>query len=95
MKYYYAVINCNTIQTAEKLYNEYNNYEFELTNIRLNLAFIPDSLVFPQEVKEVAKQLPTDYEFKSLNRLNRALNHTKVNLTWDETDPKRMKKIID
>jgi hypothetical protein len=47
MKYYYAVIHCNTKATAEKLYNEYNNFEFELTNIRLNLAFIPDSLTFP------------------------------------------------
>jgi hypothetical protein len=48
MKYFYAVIHCNTPQTAEILYNEYNNYEFELSNIKLNLAFIPDSLEFPQ-----------------------------------------------
>ena len=47
MKYYYAVIHCNSHETAEKIYNEYNNFEFELSNIRLNLAFIPDSLVFP------------------------------------------------
>lgn len=92
MKYYYAVIHCNTTKTAEKLYNEYNNFEFELTNIRLNLAFIPDSLVFPQAVKELATQVPPDYEFKAVDRLNRALNHTKVTLTWDETDPKRLRK---
>ena len=92
MKYYYAVIHCNTTHTAEKLFSEYNNFEFELTNIRLNLAFIPDSLVFPQEVKEVATSVPADYQFKSVDRLNRALNHTKVNLTWDETDPKRQRK---
>ena len=67
MKYYYAVINCNTIQTAEKLYNSYNNYEFELTNTRLNLALIPDSLVFPQEVKELAKHLPSDKSSMSSN----------------------------
>ena len=92
MKYYYAVIHCNSKATSEKLYNEYNNFEFELTNIRLNLAFIPDSLTFPQEVKEFATQVPSDYSFKGLDRLNRALNHTKVNLTWDETDPKRIRK---
>jgi hypothetical protein len=92
MKYFYAVIYCNSTTTAEKIYNEYNNYEFELSNIRLNLAFIPDSLIFPQEVKEVATSVPGEYEFKAFNKLNKALNHTKVNLTWDETDPKRLRK---
>lgn len=47
MKYYYAVIYCNSPNTAEKIFNEYNNYEFELSSIRLNLAFIPESLTFP------------------------------------------------
>ena len=61
MKYYYAVIHCNSNETAEKIYNEYNNFEFELSNIRLNLAFIADSLIFPQEVKEVATSVPSDY----------------------------------
>jgi len=47
MRYFYAVIYCNSKKTAEKLYNEYNDFEFELSNIRLNLSFISDSLVFP------------------------------------------------
>jgi hypothetical protein len=92
MKYFYAVVHCNSKHTAERLYNEYNEYEFELSNIRLNLSFIADDLKFPQEVKEVATHLPADYQFKVGNALNRALNHTKVKLTWDETDPKRLRK---
>jgi flavodoxin len=48
MKYFYAVVHCNTRHTAERLYNEYNDYEFELSNIRLNLSFIADDLKFPQ-----------------------------------------------
>jgi len=47
MKYFYAVVHCNTRHTAERLYNEYNDYEFELSNIRLNLSFIADDLKFP------------------------------------------------
>lgn len=47
MKYFYAVIHCNSFSTAERLYNEYNDYEFELSNIRLNLSFIADDLKFP------------------------------------------------
>lgn len=46
MKYFYAVIHCNTEETSEKVYDEYNNMEFELSNIKLNLSFIPDDLVF-------------------------------------------------
>lgn len=44
MKYYYAVIHCNSKKTAKKIFNEYNGFEFELTNIILNLSFIADSL---------------------------------------------------
>lgn len=40
----------------------------------------------------MATTVPSDYEFRSIDKLNRALNHTKVNLTWDETDPKRQRK---
>ena len=47
MKYFYAVIHCNTKETAERIYDEYNDYEFELSNIRLNLSFIDDGLTFP------------------------------------------------
>jgi hypothetical protein len=83
MKYFYAVIHCNSKKTAEKLYNEYNGFEFELSNIRLSLSFIADSLKFPQEPKEEASEVPPDYQFKTANSLNRALNHTKVKLTWD------------
>ena len=92
MKYFYAVIYCNTVETARKLYDEYNDYEFELSNIRLNLSFIADDLVFPQDAKETATELPPGYEFKAANSLTRALNHTQVKLTWDETDPKRLRK---
>jgi hypothetical protein len=33
MKYFYAVINCNSKETAIFLYDEYNGFEFENTNI--------------------------------------------------------------
>jgi hypothetical protein len=92
MKYFYAVIHCNTRHTAERIYNDYNDYEFELSNIRLNLSFISEDLIFPQKPKEQATEVPAEYEFKGANSLNRALNHTEVKLTWDETDPKRLKK---
>lgn len=47
MKYFYAVVHCNNKKTALKLYEEYNGFEFEMSNIRLNLSFIADDLTFP------------------------------------------------
>lgn len=92
LKYFYAVIHCNSKKTAAKIYEEYNGYEFELSNTKINLSFIADDLQFPQKVKEVSTEVGTDYDFKRANNLNRVLNHTKVKLTWDQTDPKRVEK---
>jgi hypothetical protein len=47
MKYYYAVIVCDRRKTASKILDEYNGFELELTNLRLTLSIIPDSMVFP------------------------------------------------
>ena len=63
MKYYYAVIHCNSKQTAIFLYDEYNGFEFENTNVRLNMSFIPDDIKFEQPVKEEASSIPANYEF--------------------------------
>jgi hypothetical protein len=47
MKYFYAVIHCNNKKTANKIYEEYNGFEFEMSNIKLTLSFIADDLTFP------------------------------------------------
>jgi len=47
MKYFYAVVQFNTKRTAEKIYEEYNGFEFEMSNIRLSLSFVADDLKFP------------------------------------------------
>jgi hypothetical protein len=46
MKYYYAVVHCNNSKTAISLYDEYNGFEFENSNILLNMSFIPDDMHF-------------------------------------------------
>ena len=93
MKYFYAVVHCNSKKTAQTIYDEYNHFEFEQSNIRLLLSFIADELVFPQEPKEVSTELPADYEFKYMHDLNAsALAQTKVKMTWDLADPKRVQK---
>ena len=63
MKYYYAIIYCNNPKTALFLYDEYNGFEFENSNILFNLSIVPDDIKFEQKVKEAACEVPADYEF--------------------------------
>ena len=92
MDYYYAVVHCNKRKTAARIIEENQDMEFELTNIRLNLYIVEDSLEFPYEPKEVATELPPNYGFDH-SKISKALNHSTVKLSWDQTDPKRAAKL--
>ena len=92
MRYYYAVVFCDARKTARRILDEYSGFEVELTNIRLNLSVVPDELEFPQALKEEASEIPADYNFDG-GKISRALNHSTVKLTWDQTDPKRLQKL--
>jgi len=63
MKYYYAIVHCNNSNTAKFLYDEYNGFEFENSNILLNMSFVPDEIKFEQKLKEEATEVPDNYEF--------------------------------
>ena len=92
MKYYYAVVHCNSKKTAEKIYDEYNGMEIEQTSIPLSLSFVADTLEFPQKPIEVVNFSEVDTTVakpQQNGQSSRALSHTNVKLTWDETDPQR------
>ena len=44
MNYYYAIVHCNSRKTASKLIKEVQDMEVELTNLRLQLYIVEDSL---------------------------------------------------
>ena len=92
MDYFYAVVYCNNRKTAKRIIEENQDLEFELTNIRLNLYVVPDDLEFPYSPKQVAEDLPADYTFDA-SKISRALNHSTVKLSWDQTDPKRTARL--
>ncbi|CAM1297463.1 ESF1 (predicted) [Pycnogonum litorale] len=93
LKYYYAVVECDSVNTANKLYEECDGLEYETSATRLDLRFIPDDVVFEQEPTSTADELPEFSSYQPTNFTTTALQQVKVDLTWDETNPDRMKTI--
>ncbi|XP_051147664.1 pre-rRNA-processing protein esf1 [Andrographis paniculata] len=91
LKYYYAVVECDSITTSDYLYNNCDGLEFERSANKLDLRFIPDSMEFKQPPRDVATEAPADYQ--GLDFQTRALQHSSVQLTWDEDEPQRAKAL--
>ena len=37
LKYYYAIVTCDSDETANNLYEQLDGYEFELSNMKLDI----------------------------------------------------------
>ncbi|VDM97303.1 unnamed protein product, partial [Thelazia callipaeda] len=97
MKYYYAVIECDEVKTASCIYEACDGVEFESSAIRLDLRFVPDDMTFEENV--IREQITEDdinfNTFKPKNFESAALSKSSAKLTWDETDPERIKATRD
>jgi len=82
LKYYFAVAVCDSPGTADALYREVDGLEFEKSSNVFDLRFIPDDIEFEDLPREVAKDVPANYTHSDW--FSRVLQHTNVNLTWDE-----------
>lgn len=89
LKYYYAVVDFNSAETANKIYTECDGTEYESTATKLDLRFIPDDMEFSQTPKEVCTELPELTKYEPRLFTTTALQQVKVELTWDETNPER------
>lgn len=94
LKYYYAVIEFDSVRSADIVYKECDGLEFESTANRMDLRFIPEDLEFDDEPKDVCTELPEKSKYEPRLFFTTALQQAKVELTWDETDVSR-KEITD
>nr|XP_043615185.1 ESF1 homolog [Erigeron canadensis] len=91
LRYYFAVVVCDSIATADYLYKSCDGVEFERSSNKLDLRFIPDSMEFKHPARDVATEAPANYE--GIDFQTRALQLSKIDLTWDENEPQRSKKL--
>ncbi|KAI0243558.1 pre-rRNA-processing protein esf1, partial [Massospora cicadina] len=85
LKYYYAVVECDAVATAAAIYEQCDGGEFESTANFFDLRFIPDDMEF---------QDPQGTQATAANRfVTSALTNSKVELTWDQEDPERIKLV--
>ncbi|KAL1562330.1 pre-rRNA-processing protein esf1-like [Salvia divinorum] len=91
LRYYYAVVECDSVATSDYLYKTCDGVEFERSANKLDLRFIPDSMEFKHKARDVATEAPADYE--GLDFETRALQRSNIHLTWDEDEPQRAKTL--
>jgi hypothetical protein len=91
LRYYYAVVRCDSIQTAKKIYDECDKTEYESTANIFDLRYVPDDMEFDDsDVKDECGELPANFKYNPLDFTTDALQHSKVKLTWDETPKDRL-----
>ncbi|CAO3678742.1 unnamed protein product [Umbelopsis vinacea] len=88
LKYYYAVVECDTVDTARSIYQACDGAEFERSANFFDLRYIPDEMTFEDQPRDAATHAPENY--KPLEYVTDALQHSKVKLTWDEDDHDRI-----
>ncbi|XP_057952217.1 pre-rRNA-processing protein esf1 [Malania oleifera] len=91
LRYYYAVVDCDSSATADYLYKVCDGLEFERSSNALDLRFIPDSMEFKHPPRDVATEAPASYE--CLDFHTGAMQHSKIHMSWDEDDPQRIKTL--
>jgi hypothetical protein len=81
--YYFAVVTCDSVATAETLYRECDGVEFEHSSVTLDLRFIPDNIKFDiSTLRDRTSEIPEGYA--PADFVSKPLQSTEVDLAWDE-----------
>ncbi|CAJ0601702.1 unnamed protein product [Cylicocyclus nassatus] len=94
LRYYYAIIECDCMETAVSIYDQCDGYQFEASDIKMDLRFVPDGMEFDKDrVKETLTEEDLNVaKYKSKEKLKSAVAQTSARIGWDETEELRQKK---
>ncbi|KAF2164796.1 hypothetical protein M409DRAFT_24701 [Zasmidium cellare ATCC 36951] len=88
LRYYYAVMKCDSKSTAKAIYDSMDGREYLTTSNFFDLRFVPDDTSFDDDKPhDECNSLPNGYKPNDFR--TEALTHSKVRLTWDDDDPSR------
>jgi hypothetical protein len=88
LKYYYAVITCDSVKTGIAVYNECDGMEYETSSNVLDLRFVPDDTKFERKPRDSAETIPRNYKPPEWFA-TKALQQSNVKLSWDGSDDER------
>ncbi|KAK6350232.1 pre-rRNA-processing protein esf1 [Orbilia brochopaga] len=87
LRYFYAIVTCDTAATANAIYTECDGAEFGTTANFFDLRFVPDGTEFDDRPRDECSEAPRRY--RPVEFSTDALQHSKVKLTWDQEDTGR------
>jgi hypothetical protein len=53
IRYYYAIVQCDSVETASYLYDELEGTEFERSANVFDLSFVPEDMKFDDDFRHV------------------------------------------
>ncbi|ODQ65054.1 hypothetical protein NADFUDRAFT_59346 [Nadsonia fulvescens var. elongata DSM 6958] len=89
LRYYYAVVKCDSVHTAKNIYDNVDGTEYESTANFFDLRYVPEDMTFDDEPRDECTKIHANYKPNVF--VTDALQHSKVKLTWDETPVERAK----
>jgi hypothetical protein len=95
LKYYYAIVHFNDVKTAEYVYNNYDDVEFEFTGCQLDLRFVPEQLSVHREPSEVCTEVSEKDRLNSKVFVTQSIAHSNVKLTWDKPSNRNTNFLFD
>ncbi|UKJ88613.2 hypothetical protein MACJ_001857 [Theileria orientalis] len=90
-RYYYGVVELESVEKARILYDELDGSEVSFAIDGLDLRFIPPSVEFPRKPTTESFKIPDNYQPPISTQS--ALRHSKVECKWDTTPAKRFKTL--
>ncbi|KAG2063438.1 hypothetical protein BDR04DRAFT_1188865 [Suillus decipiens] len=88
LRYYYAIIECDTAEAAAHIYNEVEGTALERSANVFDLSCVPDEMAFDEEYRDEVIDDPGT-RYRAVEFVTDALRLSKVKLTWDDDDPER------